>query len=249
MSEIHLKTTPGYRVGAYRGDVSMSSHSELSCLGANLLGRSADALEASLSVERIQAMQLAQQYPTSFSQPLGFQLEVTSRCNLVCKHCYNTSGGDGSDEMSEAEWDGVVEQIAALRPFQVIISGGEPLLRGEWLFRTMDRLNHDPTRFVLITNGFLADTTRVERLCRYPYYWIQVSIDGAIPQAHDCFRGITGSWERAVRAAAEVAARGKALVVAHTVYPGNIDTLPDMVELAAVLGAVRIICDEAMRLC
>jgi AdoMet-dependent heme synthase len=217
-------------------------------LPVDLLGRSADAAEANLSVHRLEALQRANLYPTSFERPMGFQLELTTRCNLRCKHCYNASGkaSELSGEMNRKEWDDVIRQIAELRPFQVIISGGEPLLLRDWLFATMDKLDETPTRFVLITNGFLADTSMVERLCRYPYYWVQVSIDGATPEAHDGFRGARGSWDRAVRAAVEFAARGKALVVAHTVHPASLETLPDMVELAAILGATRIICDEAM---
>lgn len=224
------------------------SHVPAARLTADLLGRSTDAAEARLCVERLGALQRAHRYPTFFERPMGFQLELTSRCNLVCKHCYNASGGSSRsrDEMSREEWDGVIEQVAALAPFQVIISGGEPLLLRDWLFRAMDRLNHRPTRFVLITNGLLADSETVERLCAYPYYWMQVSIDGATPEAHDGFRGVPGSWERAVRAASEFAARGKALVIAHTVHPAALDTLPEMVELASILGATRIICDEAM---
>jgi len=30
--------------------------------------------------------------PPYFSAPLGVQLEITSKCNLTCVHCYNYSG-------------------------------------------------------------------------------------------------------------------------------------------------------------
>lgn len=226
----------------------MMTSSEAQCLSAGVLTRATDALETNICIERLQALKSANQYPSFFQQPMGFQLELTTRCNLLCKHCYNASGGRDRcpDDMTPAEWDGVIDQIAALEPFQVIISGGEPLLMGDWLFRTMDRLNRPPTRFVLITNGFLADHPTVHKLARYPYYWVQVSIDGATEEAHDGFRGVKGSWRRAVRAAADFSAHEKALVIAHTVHPANIDTLPEMIELALVLGAARIICDEAM---
>ncbi len=216
-------------------------------VGAEGLERSVQSMDTCVSLNRLEDLQRAGFYPRNLERPLGFQLELTSKCNLYCKHCYNASGGRGRTDLPREDWDRIVEQVAAMEPLQVILSGGEPLMLGERLFRIMDRLSQGPTRFVLITNGWLANEKTVERLCRYNYYWMQVSIDGFTPEAHDEFRQRQGSWERAVRAAFEISKRSQPLVIAHTVHPGNIDTLDQMVDLASILGATRIVCDEAMQ--
>jgi MoaA/NifB/PqqE/SkfB family radical SAM enzyme len=213
---------------------------------AETVERSAEVYDTYLALNRITGLQAQGYYPKSFSKPLGFQLELTTRCNLRCKHCYNASGGSAQNDLPSDLWDRVVDEIAAMEPFQIIISGGEPLLLGERLFRIMDRLADEPTRFILITNGWYADSATISRLCRYRYYWMQVSIDGDRPASHDAFRGVQGSWERAVRAAYEIAARGKPLVIAHSVHPDNVESLPTMIDLAAILGATRIVADEVM---
>ena len=49
-----------------------------------------------------------------------------------------------------------------------------------------------------------------------------------------------------MQAAHEIAGLNQALVIAHTITPANLATLPQMIDMAHVLGATRIICDEAM---
>jgi MoaA/NifB/PqqE/SkfB family radical SAM enzyme len=214
---------------------------------ADILRRRADSYQAHCSLEHLHALQQAGQMPFAHERPLGFQLELTHACNLRCLHCYNASGGlDTQKDLPFEVWERVVEEIRQMEPFQVIFSGGEPLLLGDRLFRLMDRLYQEPTRFVLITNGLIADRETILKLNRYSYYWMQVSIDGFSPEIHDAFRGVKGSWERAVQAAHEIAGLNQALVIAHTVTPANLATLPQMIDMAHVLGATRIICDEAM---
>lgn len=215
--------------------------------GADLLRRRSDTLQAQCSVDRLQALQQAGFFPSTHERPLGFQLELTHSCNLKCRHCYNASDNRSrKNDMPFERWRRIAAEIRELEPFQVILSGGEPLLLKDRLFEIMDALNREPTRFVLITNGLLADPETVLKLNRYPYYWMQVSIDGYTPEIHDAFRGFSGSWERAVRTAHQIAGLNQALVIAHTVTPENLATLPLMIDMAFLLGATRIVCDEAM---
>ena len=42
-------------------------------------------------------------YPKQFNFPLAIQFEVTSKCNLKCKHCYNRSGGNRPADFTPPE--------------------------------------------------------------------------------------------------------------------------------------------------
>lgn len=51
-------------------------------------------------------------YPSKFRMPLGLQLELTSKCNLLCKHCYNSSGNTNSiDKMTTQDWEKLCNDI------------------------------------------------------------------------------------------------------------------------------------------
>ena len=97
-------------------------------------------------------------YPQQFSKPINLQFELTENCNLRCKHCYNRSGiCSHADAVSPEKWfDFCQHLVAGGGIFQVTLSGGEPLLLGDKLWKIMDVLHHDGTVFNLISNGLIS---------------------------------------------------------------------------------------------
>lgn len=179
-------------------------------------------------------------FPKELDNPLGCQLELTHRCNLRCKQCYNQSGCSKPD-ISFSKWMDVTKQLVDMNIFECVISGGEPLLLGDKLYKIMDTLDDSGVRFILVTNGLLMDEKKVKRLSRYDYYWVQVSIDGSKPEIHDKIRGVKGSWKKAINAAKMISQAGLPLVVSHVIQKDNIDFLDEMVETSYLLGAKRVI--------
>lgn len=185
-------------------------------------------------------------YPMSFDIPLSIQYELTTKCNLYCRHCYNCSGDNQSvDKMDVENWKKLSKEFVENGGvFQCILSGGEPLLLGDSLFDIMDILDADGTIFLLITNGYNMTAETIKRLKKYRYQWIQISIDGASSEAHDRLRQKKGSWERAINAALMVADAGLPLTIAHSVTPDEIEKIPDMAKLAYHCGASNLIIGE-----
>jgi MoaA/NifB/PqqE/SkfB family radical SAM enzyme len=128
--------------------------------------------------------------------------------------------------------------------FECILSGGEPLILGNDLFDIMDILHDDGSVFMFITNAALMTKDTVQRLKKYRYKWIQVSIDGSTPETHDGLRQVSGSWEKAVNAALMLADSGIPLAIANTVTPETIQDLPEMAKLAYSCGAALLITGE-----
>ncbi|MDR0525553.1 MAG: radical SAM protein [Spirochaetaceae bacterium] len=184
-------------------------------------------------------------YPPFFSMPLSLQFELTGCCNLKCRHCYNRSGDLPPDVMTIDRWKILAKELVKHGGiFECILSGGEPLLLGNDLFDIMDILHDDGAVFMLITNGALMTKDTAQKLKKYRYKWIQVSIDGSTAQAHDSLRQVPGSWEKAVYAALMIADAGIPLAVANTVTPETINDLPKMANLAYSCGAALLITGE-----
>lgn len=196
----------------------------------------------------ITALQSVGAYPKKFDYPITLQFELTGQCNLKCKHCYNRSGdADRETLMTPEKWCELSRQIVSDGGiFQCIISGGEPLLLGDKLFDIMDILHDDGTSFVVITNALLLTKKFVRRFAKYRYFWFQISIDGSTAELHDEFRGVEGSFNRAVNGALEISDAGIPLVIAHTVTPKNLAHVEDMVNLSYELGANSIILGDVM---
>lgn len=197
--------------------------------------------------QNITELQSEAHFPEKFDFPLTMQFELTSHCNVRCKHCYNNSGifNGKKDRMTPERWIQFAEYVVNQGGiFECILSGGEPLLLGEALFDIMDILHEDGTQFLLITNGFLLNKVTVKKLEKYRFQWIQISIDGYNSEYHDEFRNKQDSWKHAVSGAVDVVEAGLPLTIAHSVTRQNLKDIDNMCKLAYDLGAGSIILGE-----
>lgn len=198
--------------------------------------------------KRLEELQKSGNYPTRIEYPITLQFELTGQCNLSCKHCYNRSGdSDRITFMTVDKWCELANSIVKDGGiFQCIISGGEPLLLGNDLFKIMDILHEDGTSFVVISNGLLLTKEKVRSFTKYRFFWFQISLDGLTADIHDEFRGVKGSWNKAVTGALELSHAGIPLVIAHSVTPKNLNQLDEMVNFSYQLGASEIIMGEVI---
>ena len=69
--------------------------------------------------------------------------EITSRCNFRCKMCYVHSeecNKHADEELSLEQWTDIADQALEVGVMFVLITGGEPLMQGEFLLETMKLL-------------------------------------------------------------------------------------------------------------
>ena len=59
-------------------------------------------------------------------------LEITRKCNANCIHCIVNAGCEKQDELTNSEIITLLEDFGDLGCKNVVITGGEPLLRKEW---------------------------------------------------------------------------------------------------------------------
>lgn len=206
--------------------------------------------EASLKIVNSERENLIAEgcYPKKFHFPLSMQFELTSKCNLKCKHCYNRSGENRpADAMTGDKWIEFAKKLVDKGGiFETTISGGEPLLLGDKLFEIMNVMDADNTIFNFISNGYFFDKAVLEKLKKYRFYWIQISLDSYSSKLHDEFRGVQGSWERAARAAYMVALSGIPLRIASTITPKDINHLEEFIHMAINLGASYLAIGEIL---
>jgi len=71
--------------------------------------------------------------------------------------CYNRSNDcrNVANELTRDQWLDVARQLVDAGVFEVILSGGEPLLLGSTLYDILDVLHEASIECVIITNGML----------------------------------------------------------------------------------------------
>jgi len=67
---------------------------------------------------------------------------------------------------------------------------------------------------------------------------ISISLDGAIREKHDLFRGVAGAFDGALKGIANAKAAGIEFQINTTITQTNLDEIPKIQELAIKLGAV-----------
>ncbi|MDA8164972.1 MAG: radical SAM protein [Desulfobacteraceae bacterium] len=184
--------------------------------------------------------------PLHTERDFFIQWHLTERCNLRCRHCYQT--GRRQDELATAEAlafiDEAAETVAAWSGLYGLqfassfsITGGEPLLRPD-LFELLAAMRARGFGVNLLSNGTLIDRGKAERLRELGVGAVQVSLEGP-PAVNDAVRG-AGSFEAAVRGVKHLAAAGLAVTLNMTLSRLNAGAFEEMPGLAASLGARRL---------
>lgn len=117
--------------------------------------------------------------------PFGFDLEITSRCNFDCRHCYINRPADDriarSRELTLDEISGIADQAVALGALWCLITGGEPLLRPDFpeIYQTLKRKGLLVSVF---TNAALIRDEHVDLFGKQPPRDIEITVYGASPE-------------------------------------------------------------------
>lgn len=120
-----------------------------------------------------------------FYPPFLLVISPTMRCQLDCTGCY---AGDYTkeDDMSEELLDDLLTQAKEMGIYFVTISGGEPFLRKELLFKMAEK--HDDMFFQIYTNGQLITKEVAEKIVELGNLAPAISVEG-FEKATDARRG------------------------------------------------------------
>lgn len=153
------------------------------------------------------------------------------RCNLCCEHCYSISADrDFPGELSTREAFDLLEDLAAFGVPALILSGGEPLLRGD-LFELTARAKALGIRYVgLSTNGTAIDESIAERIAAAGFDYVGISLDGR-RETHDRVRRQAGAYDGALRGLRLTRDRGVKVGVRFTLTERNAPDLDHLLDL------------------
>lgn len=173
-------------------------------------------------------------------------IELTSRCNLVCKHCYGSfQTGKGAD-LDKGLVLEAMDQLHALQCCDVQFTGGEPLMHRDFWDILDIAVNHHHFVVSLSSNGTLFTPEAVRRLKQTGRVNVNISIDGHKAAINDPFRGVAGGFEQAVEAVKRLHGEGFRVKIVHTVHKGSSPFVNQMWDLAEELG-VEILLAQAYR--
>ena len=166
--------------------------------------------------------------------PFVAHLDITYRCNERCVHCYLDH--DDAGEMTFAEIDRLLGEMAAAGVFQLTISGGEPLLRKDF-FPIIRRARDLGFNVKLKTNGILIGAAEAAALRELYLDSVQISIYSHRAEVHDGITKVKGSLDRSLDAARFLVSQGLRVKFANVLMRQNAGDYPQVQALARAIGA------------
>ena len=123
--------------------------------------------------------------------------EITLKCNLACQHCGSRAGHTRTNELSTAEAQDLVRQMAQVGITEVTIIGGEAFLRPDWL-EIAQAITSSGMLCGMTTGGYGITLDTAHRMKEAGIGVVSVSVDG-LEATHDRLRGKQGSWQWAFK--------------------------------------------------
>lgn len=159
-------------------------------------------------------------------------MEVTSRCNFYCKHCYMSAHQhvDTADEMTLSEIKQIISWAHNNGIFRIDFTGGELFVRKD----IKEILKYSAEKLMItniFTNGFCLTKDMCDFLSELGNIKIVfVSLDDIDPEKHDAFRGMAGSYARVIEGISYLKSLGIRVVVNITLNNENSDHIKQVID-------------------
>jgi len=160
---------------------------------------------------------------------------ITGRCNYRCRHCYMSAPEAKYGELSREQCLDIVQQLAEAGIYSVSLTGGEPLVRPDFLEIIDALLERQISVSQIYSNGALINERLLDQLeSRHIRPDFSISFDGV--GCHDWMRGVPGAEQKVLDAFRLLHARGFPISVEMSLHKANIHTLEATIRLLAEHG-------------
>jgi radical SAM protein with 4Fe4S-binding SPASM domain len=169
------------------------------------------------------------------NQLFSVLVELTYRCNLDCVFCYNDVGLRGR-ALSRSQYEGLIDDLAAMQVMNLILSGGEPLAHPDF-FAIGARARARGFVVRVKSNGHALSGSLARRLRdEVDPYIVEVSLHGGSAATHDRQTRVPGSFARLVENLRGLKVLGQRVKINATLTAWNEGEVHAMFALADELA-------------
>lgn len=166
--------------------------------------------------------------------PYYISMEITNKCQLKCKHCFNDSGEAKSDELSTEHFIDIANTLSELGVKHIFLTGGEPLLKEN----VSSLITFCAEHFVSVTigtNGYTLPEEILATIAKYKNIRLQISVDG-LEEQHNTIRGVSDAFYKTLENIKRYISFGKSVIIAFTISENNFSDLEPLIILCKNLG-------------
>ncbi|WP_035288716.1 radical SAM/SPASM domain-containing protein [Clostridium sp. KNHs214] len=157
-------------------------------------------------------------------------IEITSKCNLKCRHCFGEFQNNSFNEISKDKIFNILSEAKNLGAENIVLSGGEPLLHKDFIEICTNALEMDFTT-IISTNGLLINEKILSLFNNSPKLKIQFSLEGINKETHEALRGKC-SFKPTINAIKLLIDNGFAdrISISTTIFKQNVQEIESIVQ-------------------
>jgi radical SAM protein with 4Fe4S-binding SPASM domain len=172
--------------------------------------------------------------------PLSGSFALTHRCNLRCVHCYlgaeRSNTRPRSNESRTAFWCDLIDQIADAGCLDLLLTGGEPLIRRDFI-EIYSKAVRRGLLTTVFTNATLINDRVLEAFVELPPRLVEITLYGATEQVYEAVTGVPGSYRRYLEGLDALTAAGVHIGLKSMIMAENRHEIPLMRAIAHERGA------------
>lgn len=165
--------------------------------------------------------------------PVAGSLELTSRCNFRCAHCYL---GHDAEDLPETIIRSVLDQIADAGCLFLLLTGGEPLLRADFP-EIYEYAANKGILLTVFTNGSLISDAELDLFRRLPPQAVDITLYGASAETYQAVTGRGDLFDEVLNGIEKLRTAGIRVKLKAVMLRQNRHELPAIEKLAADFGA------------
>lgn len=126
--------------------------------------------------------------------PLSGGIELMSKCNLQCVHCYEESCR-WKDNLTTSQIKQIVDQLVEMGTLSLFLTGGEAMLRNDFddIYRY---IREQGILVTILTNGTTITEEKIALFKEYPPLLLDISIYGASEETYQQVCRVKGAFDR-----------------------------------------------------
>jgi AdoMet-dependent heme synthase len=170
------------------------------------------------------------------NSPLVVSYTITKACNLRCSHCHVSAREAMPNELNLQEAMQAIDEMADLGTRALIFSGGEPLLRKNFVLSCAEYCLDAGIMPAMLTNGILLNSKVAWELKDAGILAVGLPIDSVDRATHDNLRQVPGSFDSAVKAIGVCLDVDLEVVVTTMALKSTFEEMPRRIDFIASLG-------------
>ncbi|MFC1658657.1 radical SAM protein [Candidatus Omnitrophota bacterium] len=170
--------------------------------------------------------------------PITGSIELTWRCNLSCRFCYQYQ--DSFEELTLDETKVILDELAYLGCLFLSFTGGEPLLHKDF----WDIAKYAATKQFALTlqsNGTLINQDHAQRIKELNFFDVHISLLGAKRETHDWLTQSAGSFDKVINSLELLRRQKIKVMLKTTVVKHNFSELKEIGKIAKRFGCKQVV--------